>query len=142
VFINAGAPALVLDPQKLRLAWMGSQHADMMNVSHVCYNETLDAACCVVVPQEEEAFRFPLPTIPIDTAVPVFGDLVHMVSLDDLTVTEHTPPDASGTGQMLAITWRVSIRIGVVTGVYPVGLRHYRWPCFTTSIPAEPGMSA
>jgi hypothetical protein len=142
VFINSGAPALTLDPQKLRLAWMGSHDADMMNVDHVCYNESLDAACCVVIPQEGEEFKFPLPTIPIDTAVPVFGELVHMVSLDSMTVTEHTPPsDAFGTGQMIATTRRVSIRIGVVTGVYPVGLRHYRWPCFTTSIPAEPGMS-
>jgi len=26
-------------------------------------------------------------------------------------------------------------------GGYPGGLRQYKWPCFTTSIPADPGMS-
>jgi hypothetical protein len=86
LFVNSSAPALTLDPQKLKI---------------IC-----------------------------------------MVSLDGMTIDEHVPPtDASGKGQTIAITRRVSIRVGVVTGVYPDGLRHYRWPCFTTSIPAEPGMS-
>jgi hypothetical protein len=142
VFVNPGAPALTLEPQKLKLVWMGSQHADMMNVGHVGYNDSLDIACCVVTPQEGESLSFQPITIPIDTAVPLVGDPVHMVSLDGMTINEHVlPTDASGNGQTIAITRRVSVRIGIVTGVYAGGLRHYRWPCFTTSIPAEPGMS-
>ncbi|MHB8267713.1 hypothetical protein [Bradyrhizobium sp.] len=142
LFVNSGAPALTLDPQKLKIIWMGSQLQKMMNVGHVGYNDTLDSACCVITPQDGETLGFLPTTIPIDTAVPSVGATVHMVSLDGMTVSEHVPPtDITGRGQTLEITRRVSIRIGVVTGVYPDGLRHYRWPCFTTSIPAEPGMS-
>lgn len=141
VFVNSGAPALTLDPQKLKILWMGSQHADMLNVGHVGYNDTLDVACCVVT-APEKALGFQPHAVPIDTAVPLIGEQVHMVSLDGMTIDERLPPsDASGEGQKIAVTRRVSIRVGVVTGVYPDGLRHYRWPCFTTSIPAEPGMS-
>lgn len=142
LFVNSSAPALTLDPQKVKLVWMGSQHADMLNVGHVGYNDGLDAACCIVTPQEGAALSFQPTAIPIDTEVPVVGEVIHMVSLDGMTVDEQMPPtDASGKGQTISMTRRVSIRIGVVTGVYPTGLRHYRWPCFTTSIPAEPGMS-
>jgi hypothetical protein len=121
---------------------MCSTHASMMNVLHVGYNQTLDIACCMVAPQDEQDPPFQPVSLPIDTAVPVLGDVAHMVSLENMTVEEHIPPtDASGTGQVLAVTRRVSIRVGVVTGVYLGGFRQYKWPCFTTSIPAEPGMS-
>jgi hypothetical protein len=70
------------------------------------------------------------------------GDVVHVISQDGMLLDERAPPtDASGKEQVLSLTKRVSIRIGVVTGVHPQGLRHYTWPCFTTSVPAEPGMS-
>ena len=75
-------------------------------------------------------------------AVPSRGDMVHMVSVDNMSVAERSAPtDASGTGQVIRITTRVSIRAGTVTAVHPNGFRQYAWPCFTTSIPAEPGMS-
>jgi hypothetical protein len=31
--------------------------------------------------------------------------------------------------------------MGTVTRICPKGYRQYKWPCFTTSIPATPGMS-
>jgi hypothetical protein len=131
-----------LEPEKLKVLWMCSTHASMMNVLHVGYNQTLDIACCMVAPQDEQDPPFQPVSLPIDTAVPVLGDVAHMVSLENMTVEEHIPPtDASGTGQVLAVTRRVSIRVGVVTGVYLGEFRQYKWPCFTTSIPAEPGMS-
>lgn len=131
-----------LSPQMLKAAWMGTQHADMMNVLHASYNSTLDIACCVVMPQGVFPGSFHPVSIPLDTAVPRMGDVVHMVSQDGMLLDELTPPaDGLGKDQTLSLTKRISIRIGVVTGVHPQGLRHYKWPCFTTSIPAEPGMS-
>ena len=121
---------------------MGTQNADMMNVLHASYNDTLDIASCVLVPQEVFPGPFAPVSIPIDTAVPAVGDTIHMVSQSGMLIDElREPLDASGEGQTITVAKRVSIRIGVVTGEYPQDLRHYKWPCFTTSIPAEPGMS-
>jgi hypothetical protein len=120
---------------------MGSANAAMLNTIHVNYNDTLDIAGCVLVPQEKESItqRF---AIPLDTDEPSVGAVVHMVSLDGLNVEEHTPPqNTDGKGQIITISQRVSIRVGVVTDICPKGFRQYRWPCFTTSMPAEPGMS-
>ena len=142
VFKNLSTPALTIDPRKLKVSWKGTHYADMMNVDHAAYNDSLDIACNIITPQSGASVKFQPITIQLDTTVPTVGQLVHMVSLSGLAVTEDKPPvDASGNGQAITITRNISIRVGVVTGVYPTGLRHYRWPCFTTSIPAEPGMS-
>ena len=114
----------------------------MVNASFVSYNETLDVACCIIAPQEKYAAPFKPTSIPIDTSVPRVGEVVHMVSHDTMEISEIVgPADQSGTGQKFSIMKRVSIRVGVVTALYPNGFRQYKWPCFTTSIPAEPGMS-
>ena len=103
LFVNSGAPALTLDPRKLKIVWMGSQHADMINVGHVAYNDTLDIASCVVTPQEGEALGF-LPTmVPIDTAVPSVGASVRMVSLDGMTAKEHVPLPMTARGRRLRL---------------------------------------
>jgi hypothetical protein len=142
LFFSSRANRPSLHPEKLKATWMGFQHVNMMNVAHVAYNDTLDIACCIIAPQELHAAPFQPISIPIDTAVPNVGEVTHMVSLDNMNINELVAPtDYSGKGQQLSVTRRVSIRIGVVTGVYPTGLRQYKWPCFTTSIPAEPGMS-
>ncbi len=142
LFVPKSSTLPSLDPKSLKVVWMGSKHAAMLDVCHVVYNETLDVACCVVTPQHIDADSFQPVSLPIDTAVPPPGDLIHLLSLDNLTTAELVPPtDNSGIGRMFQLTRRVSIRVGVVTGVYPDGYRQYRWPCFTTSIPAEPGMS-
>ena len=81
-------------------------------------------------------------SIPLDIDVPAVGEVVHMVAMEGLKAQEIEPPnDRDGNGQIFSIFRRISIRAGVVTGVYPEQYRQYRWPCFTTSIPAEPGMS-
>jgi hypothetical protein len=141
LFVSSNPP-LTIDPKKLRVVWMGTHDAKIMNVGHVRYNDSLDAACCIVTGQDNEQTLFDPITVPLDTAVPELGELVHMISLDGMEVSEKAPPsDPLGTGHELEIGRRVSIRSGVVTGVYPAGLRHYHWPCFCTSIPARPGMS-
>jgi hypothetical protein len=142
LFIPTSANQPALEPEKLKIVWMGTSHAGMLNIPYANYNEALDLACGVVMPQEIAATPFQPASILIDTNTPSIGDVVHLVSCDNMIVTEIEPPtDRAGVGQTLSLNRRVSIRIGVVTGLYPQGYRQYRWPCFTTSIPAEPGMS-
>jgi hypothetical protein len=130
-----------LDPNKLKVFWQGSNNAAMLNIAYANYNDTFDIASCILTPQEGESITERV-SIPLDTDVPSTGDVVHMVALEGMEVQELAPPsDWSGKGQQLSIFRSISIRVGVVTGVYPKGFRQYRWPAFTTSIPAKPGMS-
>lgn len=140
IFIPAGVNTPSLDPMHLKAVWMGSGHADMMNVVHVNLNDSLDIACCLIVPQDSDSLFSPV-SIPLDIAVPIVGERVEMYSLDNRLVEELNPPEACGKGHVIKIARNVSVRLGVVTAVYPQGFRQFRWPCFTTSIPAEPGMS-
>ena len=114
----------------------------MLYARHLSYHNSLDIACCILGPQESYATQFKPISIPLDTARPSVGDIVHMVSQGEIEISEDLPPtDFTGIGQKLTIHRRVSIRIGTVTAIYPQGFRQYPWQCFTTSIPAEPGMS-
>lgn len=141
-FVPASLKTPSLHPEKLKAIWVGSGYGGLLNTAHACYNETLDIACCVLTPQESPVTPFRPLSIPIDTTVPSIGDVVHIVSLDGMGVSELKPPaNITGSGQLLSIAQRVSIRIGIVTAIYPQGFRQYRWPCFTTSIPVTPGMS-
>jgi len=142
IFVQASSITPSIDPKKLRAVWMGSKSAEMLKVVYVEYNNVLDIAVCWIMPEEKNSAQFEPRSVPLDIATPQVGDIVHMASLDRLKAYEtKAPTSPKGEGQTLKIETRVSIRIGKVTGVYPNGLRQYRWPCFTTSIPAEPGMS-
>lgn len=130
-----------VDPNRLKVIWMGSNSGAMLDAVYVSYNETFDIAGCIVAPQQGDSIRERV-SIPLDTNVPSIGDVVHMVAMDAMDVKELAPPsDPSGKDHQISISRRVSIRVGVVTGVHPRGFRQYRWPAFTTSIPAKPGMS-
>lgn len=130
-----------IEPDRLKVMWRSSVTAAMLNAVHNNYNHAFDIASCILVLQQTELIT-PRVAIPLDIDEPSVGAVVHMVSLDGLQVEEATPPqDSDGKGQIISTTCRVSIRVGVVTAIYPKGFRQYRWPCFTTSIPAEPGMS-
>lgn len=130
-----------LDPNKLKVVRQGSTNPAMLNIACVNYNDAFDIAGCILTPQEGESIAERV-SIPLDTSVPSTGEVVHMVALEGMNVQELAPPsDWSGKGQQLSIFRRISIRVGVVTGVYPNGFRQYRWPAFTTSIPAKSGMS-
>lgn len=131
-----------LDPRRLKVIWMGTDAAGFMNATWALYNNSTDIACCVIVPQEEDPHPFYPAIIPIDTGVPSVGEIVHLVSIDKMSVTELVAPkDRTGIGQVLELYRRVSIRRGTVTSVHPKGYRQYKWPCFTTSIPTPGGMS-
>jgi hypothetical protein len=130
-----------IDPKHLRLVWMGSRDASMLNVIHVVYNDSLDIAACLVAPEQGKIISEPR-SIPLSTELPPVGELVTMVSLDALDVTETiAPSDEAPNLQALTVERRVSIRMGLVTAHFPQGLRMCPWPCFTTSIPAKKGMS-
>ena len=130
-----------VEPDHLKVVWMGKDAGAMLNVVHINYNDTLDVAACILMPQKEESISQRV-SIPLDTTDPSVGDVVHMVTMEEMDVKELNPPqDPSGKGQEISVSRRVSVRIGVVTELYPKGFRQYRWPCFTTSIPAKPGMS-
>lgn len=130
-----------LEPSDLKVLWMGQKDALMMNVVNAFYSEQLDIACCVVVNREEIDKFLPF-SVPLDCRTPSIGDTVHMISCIGMESIETMAPRASdGLGQTLKIKRSVNIRIGSVTGVYDNEYRQYKFPCFTTSIPAEPGMS-
>lgn len=140
-FVRSSSKQLTLDPAKLKILWMDSTRAAMMNAISANYNESTDLACCVIAVQDrEEVFR--PPSILLDTRMPTVGEIVHMVSADEMNAAElEAPKDQSGTGQVLQVYRRISIRRGTVTGVFPDGYGQYRWPCFTTTIPTTGGMS-
>ncbi len=130
-----------LEPDKLKVIYKGGATPTMLNAIYLNYDDSLDLAACVLVPQENETIAQGV-AIPLDTGQPSVGAVVHMVSLYGLKADEQLPPQArDGKGQAIVTSRGTSIRVGIVTGVYPTGFRQYKWPCFTTSIPAEPGMS-
>lgn len=133
---------LSLSPEHLKAVWVDGRSAGLLNIHCASYNASGDLAVCAIGPQVHEPPPFDPRSVPFHTELPSVGDPAQLVSIDEMTVAESEPPsDRTGQGQVLTIFRRLSIRLGVVTGVFPDGLRQYRWPCFTTSIPAEPGMS-
>jgi hypothetical protein len=143
LFVPPSAQTPILSEEKLRAFWGGSKSADLLYVRHLSYHESFDIACCIFTPQEESfATQFKPTSIPLDTTLPSLGDVVHMVSQGGMEINNRQPPTgAKGVGKIFNAYRRINIRIGTVTGVYPQGFRQYPWQCFTTSIPAEPGMS-
>ena len=139
---HGSSTAPSLRPQDLKALWMGTESASLLTVMHASFNPETDVAVCIIAPQEIDPTPFAPTSVPLHPVVPRVGEIVQMVSVDKMDTTELAPPkDRSGKDQHLSIFRRVSIRVGTVTGAYPNGHRQYRWPCFTTSIPAEPGMS-
>lgn len=126
----------------LRACFMDSDNADLLFTRHLGFNNELDIACGIFQAQEAFKEKFKPSSVLIDAREPCVGDVIHMVTLDKLEISEYSPPtDISGAGFSFALNRRVSIRIGTVTNIYPKGHRQHKFPCFSTSIPAEPGMS-
>ena len=127
-----------INPASLKIFWAGAAHAKMLDMLHLEYAESLDLALCVVAPQTEQTASFTPVAVPLDISVPGIGDIINLVALCDLNL-KHI--DLAEELPMIEIHRRTSVRTGVVTGTYPQGHRHYRWPCFTSSIPVAGGMS-
>ncbi len=128
-----------IKPNSLKALWMNSTSGKFFDVYYASYNDSSDIACVLISLEPNQKLNH---VIPLSTDLPQVGEVVHMVSLEGMKTTEIVPPiDKTGIGQRLEIYRKVSIRVGTVSSIHPNGLRHYNWPCFTTSIPAEPGMS-
>lgn len=141
-FIPVSSTTPSIEESKLRAMWTDFNNADLLFTRHVGYNDNFDIACTLLEAQPALKDNFKPSSILLDANEPAIGDVVRMISLDKLEINNYTPPtDISGAGFTFRANRRVSIRLGTVTGVYPKGYRQYKWPCFTTSIPAEPGMS-
>ncbi len=142
LFEPASARTPSLNHQKVKTFYANSQFADLFNVIHASYNDSLDIALCIIEIRSSSEARFEPWAIPLHPATPNVGDVVHMISLiNEKPIIKTTSADDTGAGQSFTLTRKVSIRIGTVTATYPSGFRQYKWPCFTTSIPAMPGMS-
>jgi hypothetical protein len=103
---------------------------------HVFYSQSLDIAVTLVRPQDHVEIP-PLQQLPIDTSLPEVGEQVVMYACTDFAFEG----GKIGKGDVGAIGRTIICRTGYVTEVFPDGHRQYRWPCFTTTIPAEGGMS-
>ena len=142
LFVPAKRSQPTLDPERLKVLWAGADAVGLMNVTWISYNSSTDIACCVIVPQDKDPHPFRPANIPIDTRVPAVGEIVHMVSIDDMSATEVVEPrNRTGFGQVLQLRRRISIRRGTVSSVHLNGFGGYKWPCFTTTIPLTGGMS-
>ncbi len=141
IFFSERAGDPQFHPEKVRALWGNSRHASALNVSFASFGDSPDVAACVVMPLGDGVVFDPR-DVRLDTTIPRIGEEIHVVSMARLSCDEIEPPqDRSGLGQHIRVSRSVSIRFGVVTGVYLEGLRHHAWPCFTASIPVEPGMS-
>lgn len=142
LFVPKSSTIPSIEESKLRVCWMGSNNADLLFTRHIGYNDSLDVACAIFEAQPEIEESFKPSNVVLNANEPSKGDVIHMISLDKLEISDYSPPtDISGAGLSFSLNRRVSIRVGTVTDIYPQGYRQYKWPCFTTSIPAEPGMS-
>lgn len=142
LFVPSNSLTPSIAKEKLRALWLDSKNGEALVIPHISYNEILDIACCIVTPQEITTPPFIFNgIIPLDTVRPSVGEIVHMVSLDAMNLVDYVPSPAYSKPRPFLVNRRVTIRRGIVTASYPQGFRQYKWPCFTTSIPAAPGMS-
>ncbi len=140
-FLPPSARAPNFEPERLMALWMGTDNQTALNLAYCTYAEQTDLSCYILKPQETEKNFLPM-SVQLDTTVPNVGDVVHMVSHSGLNIVNEEIDTGAPEGSFtISLGRKLSLRCGVVTGVYPQGYRQYHWPCFTTSIPAEPGMS-
>lgn len=145
LFVPPSRTAPSIDQKRLKLHWSGGADHALLKVIFATYNESTDLACCIAVPREVSiptGERFAPQNLKLGLDVPQVGDQVWMVSMANMSMVETVPPkDGSFLHQQAVFNHDISIRHGMVTGVYPNGYNQYRWPCFTTSIPVKGGMS-
>ena len=131
-----------IDPRHLKAQWVGGRSGEMLDVIYAEYFDDIDICVCVVRPQSDHVSQFVPATVPLFLEAPTIGAEVVVVAYRFLVINELVAPqEAGGRGQVIQTETSVSMRLGTITGVYLSGYRQYRWPCFTTSVPAEPGMS-
>lgn len=136
-FLPQSASRLKIGKGNLIALWATSEYMRPLEIQFAAYNAVSDLAVCLLMATPDPKQPFIPFSTPIDANTPSVGDIVHIVSWIEMR--------QNGTPTQGAIEYAMhralSIRRGTVTGVHRQGLRQYKWPCFTTSIPVEPGMS-
>jgi hypothetical protein len=123
---------------RLKVSVFGDDNAFLANVVYVSRNDSTDIVIGLAeIPEKYRTNRF-WSHIPLSVAVPSVGDSIHICSLVN---KEPVQRETEQNGREFIVERGVTLRKGTVTGVYPTGLRQYKWPCFTTSIPVEAGLS-
>ena len=121
---------------KLKVSVFGDDEAFLAGVVYLSFNGVTDIAVGMAeIPQEFRFKRF-WRHIPLAVVLPNVGDPIHICSL-----INKIPVELGGSPRHFQLERGVTLRKGVVTNVHPSGFNQYKWPCFTTSIPAIPGMS-
>lgn len=139
-FVADQSANISLDPMKVRAVWMGNETSDMLTMPYVHHAKSLDIAICIVCAQEHASTIFRPEKVNLETSYPSVGESIVVASLSGF-VSEELHAGQNEVGQVVKFANRPAVRVGTVTGVYPNGYRHYKWPCFTTSIPVTAGMS-
>ena len=129
-----------VDIKKLRAVWVGESQVDMCVVHDIQYTDHLDIAICTVSIQEHTQGKKLINTFALDTSLPKLGSKIAFMSSSALDLNEISI-DKSLERQTLKISKTIIVRMGVITNVFPTGHRQFKFPCFETSIPVEPGMS-
>lgn len=144
-FVPPSYLAPSIEQRKLKIAWSAGEKQALLRIVHATYNDATDHALCIVEPRESKVptgESFEPKNVSLDLGVPAVGDQVLMASLVNTALVETVPPsDRTLLDQQAEFESAISLRLGVVTGVYLNGYNQYRWPCFTTSIPGRAGMS-
>src|SRR6266850_1926486 len=83
-----------IEPTDMKVFSMASKSAVALNTSFVSYNDSLDLASMLLLPQQNEAIAERV-SIPLDLDDPPLGATVHLVSQDGMQLTELAPPRAS-----------------------------------------------
>lgn len=123
---------------RLKVSVLSDDNAFLADVVYLSANSTTDVVIGIAeIPSEFRTNRF-WHKIPLAVVLPNVGDSIHICSLINRMPVEN---ESTQKGRSFQIERGVTIRKGVVTNVYPRGLNQYKWACFTTSIPAVPGMS-
>ncbi len=123
---------------RLKVSVFGDDKVFLADVVHLSSNAVTDIAVGMAkIPPEFRSKRF-WRHIPLAVVLPNVGDPIHICSL-----INKLPVEIEGTelARHFQVERGVTLRKGVVTNVFPSGYNQYKWPCFTTSIPATPGMS-
>lgn len=139
-FLPPSARTPALDPLRFSAIWLDGERAHALSVHHVCLNESSDLAFCLVAQGPDQKRSIGPGTVGLRTTPPSIGDIVHTVAFDRMRA-DPVSLDGQPSRRGVKLHMAVSIRRGLITGVFLNGLRHYRWPCVTTTIPFEPGMS-
>lgn len=117
--------------------WGTNDYMRTLEIQYAAHNAVSDLAVCLMMAETDAGRPFVPYSTPLDTITPSVGDIVHIASWNSMRQTD-VPTERAIAFEMYRA---LSIRRGTVTGVHKEGLRQYKWPCFTTSIPVEPGMS-